>query len=61
LGQFFGVGQKTEGIEGADFAKLWFGTMEGMGTPAEQRAKAIEYNDQDLRLTAAIAEKMGMM
>jgi hypothetical protein len=63
LGQFFGVGQKTEGVEGKDFSKLWFGQMpvEQWGSPAEQRAKAIEYNGQDLRLTAAVAAKMGMV
>lgn len=63
LGQFFGVGQKTEGVEGKYFAKLWFGQMpvEQWGTPDQQRAKAIEYNGQDLRLTAAVAAKMGMM
>jgi len=54
LGAFFGVGQKTEGVAGGDFAKLWFGTP-------EERAKAIEYNGQDLKLTAAIAAKMGMV
>jgi hypothetical protein len=63
LGQFFGVGQKTEGIEGKDFSKLWFGQMpaEQWGSPAEQRAKAMEYNGQDLLLTAAVAAKMGML
>jgi hypothetical protein len=63
LGKIFGVGQKTEGVEGKDFSKLWFGEMpaEQWGTPAEQRAKAIEYNGQDLILTAAVAAKMGMV
>ena len=63
LGQLFGVGQKTEGVEGRDFHRLWFGMMpaEEWGTPEEQRAKAIEYCEQDVRLTAAIAEKMGMV
>jgi hypothetical protein len=63
LGAFFGVGQKTEGVAGGDFSKLWFGQMpaEQWGTPEEQRAKAIEYNAQDLRLTFAVARKMGMI
>ena len=63
LGLFFGVGQKTEGVEGKDYFKLWFGEMpsEQWGTPEEQRVKAIEYNGQDLKLTAAIAAKMGMV
>lgn len=54
LGAFFGVGQKTKGVSGGDFAKLWFGTP-------EDRAKALEYAEQDVRLTAAIAAKMGMV
>lgn len=54
LGAFFGTGQKTEGVSGGDFAKLWFGTV-------EEHAKALEYNEQDLRLTAAIAAKMEMV
>ena len=63
LGEFFVVGQKTEGIQGGDFSKLWYGQMpaETWGTPDEQRVKAIEYNAQDLRLTASIAAKMGMV
>jgi hypothetical protein len=54
IGRFFGVGQKTEGICGGDFARLWFGT-------AEERKAALDYNEQDLRLTAAIAAKMGLV
>lgn len=54
LGAAFGVGQKTEGIAGADFAKYWFGAP-------EERELAIRYNEQDVRLTAAVAEKMGLM
>ena len=53
IGRYFGVGQKTEGICGGDFARLWF------GSPAERKA-ALEYNENDLRLTAAIAAKMGL-
>jgi hypothetical protein len=62
LGKFFGVGQKTEGVNGGDFHRLWFGQMpaDQWGTPEQQRAKAIEYNGQDLRLTAAVAARMGM-
>lgn len=54
LGRFFGVGQKTEGFEGKDFSKYWFGT-------AEERQLAIDYCEQDVRLTAAIAAKMGLV
>ena len=66
LGEAFGVGQKTEGIHGKDFHRWWFGEMEwnpttGAGTPAEQREKALEYAEQDVQLTAAVAAKMGMV
>ena len=63
LGQYFSVGQKTEGVAGKDFHKLWFGTMDvhKWGTPEEQRAKALEYSGQDVKLTAAIAAKMWMV
>lgn len=63
LGQFFNVGQKTEGVQGGDFHKLWFGAMpaDPWGTAEQQRAKAIEYNGTDLKLTAAVAAKMGMV
>lgn len=54
IGRFFGVGQKTEGVKGGDFARLWFGTE-------EEHKQALDYNEQDLRLTAAIAEKMGLV
>ena len=61
LGKAFELGQKTEGVHGRDFHRWWFGTMEGAGTPEEQRLKALEYCEQDVRLTAAVAAKMGMM
>lgn len=51
LGQAFRVGRKTEGVNGGDFHKLWFGSE-------EERAQAIEYLSQDLRLTAAVAGRM---
>jgi hypothetical protein len=54
LAKFFGVGAKTEGVKGADFAKLWFGTK-------EEHAKAVEYHKNDLVITAAVARKMGLM
>jgi predicted PolB exonuclease-like 3'-5' exonuclease len=54
LAAAFGVGQKTEGFAGKDFHKFWFGTP-------EQRTEAIEYCEQDVRLTAAIAAKMGLV
>lgn len=51
LGQVLGVGRKLEGVDGAMFHKLWFGTE-------DDRAKAVEYLVQDLRLTAAVAGRM---
>lgn len=53
LGQCLGLGRKCEGIAGADFHKFWRGTV-------EERHLAIQYLNQDLRLTAAIAERMGI-
>ena len=62
LGEAFGIGQKTEGVHGRDFHRWWFGTMEGVDVPVEQqRIKALEYCEQDVRLTAAIAARMGMV
>jgi hypothetical protein len=61
LGRLFNCGQKTEGVCGADFHKLWSGTMDGRGTPEEQRDLALEYLGQDLTLTQRIAEKLGMI
>jgi len=47
IAKHFGVGQKTG--TGKDFAKLW----------ATDRPKALEYLHNDLKLTKAIAERMG--
>lgn len=46
-----GVGQKTEGVTGADFARLW----------AEDRPRAIEYLTQDVRLTYEVAVRLGVV
>lgn len=54
LGELFGLGGKTAGLTGADFARFWFGTP-------DEHALAVEYNRRDLELTAAIAAKMGMI
>jgi hypothetical protein len=54
IGRVFGCGQKTEGFAGKDFHKFWFGTP-------EEHKLALDYNEQDLRLTAAIAAKMGLV
>lgn len=50
LARFFGVGQKTEGVSGADFARLW----------EEDRSKAIEYLRNDLAMSHRVAERMGL-
>ena len=49
-----GTGKKPDGVNGAMFHKLWFGTQ-------DERAAAIEYLVNDLRLTAADAVKMGLI
>lgn len=54
LGRAFGVGGKTEGVNGGDFARLYFGA-------AEERAKALEYAARDVVLTAKIATRMGVI
>lgn len=46
-----GVGQKTDGVTGADFARLW----------AEDREKAIEYLTQDVQLTYQVAVRLGVV
>ena len=51
LAEFFGVGAKTEGVSGKDFAKLW----------AEDHAKAVEYLSNDINLTVAVAKAMGLI
>lgn len=51
LAQFLGVGQKTEGVTGGDFARLW----------EEDRPKAIEYLTNDLALTHAVAQRLYLL
>ena len=51
LARFFGVGAKTEGVSGKDFAKLW----------ADDHAKAVEYLSNDINLTVAVAKAMGLI
>ena len=54
LGQILGVGRKTEGVSGADFSRLWFGMP-------EERELAVEYLVQDLRVTAGVASRLGVI
>lgn len=49
--RFLGVGRKNG--HGSDFAKLWNGTE-------EERRQAVEYLENDLLLTLAIAERLGV-
>lgn len=53
LARAFGVGGKPDGTSGADFARLWNGTP-------EEREQARAYLLNDLQMTAAVAERMGI-
>lgn len=53
MARSLGVGRKTEGVSGGDFARLWFGT-------AEEQQQAVMYLLNDLKLTAAVAAKLGV-
>lgn len=53
LGRLFCVGQKPDGIDGADFHRLWHGNQ-------AERKKAKEYLRNDLDLTWAVALRMGI-
>lgn len=48
-----GVGAKTDGVCGADFARLWNGTE-------EEKAKAVEYLTTDVELTYQVACRLGV-
>ena len=54
LARAFGVGAKTEGINGGDFWKLFQGGE-------VERAKAIEYAANDVVITAKVAQRMGLV
>jgi len=54
LGKALGLGGKTEGIDGADFHKLYFGTP-------EERATALEYAIRDVDLTWMVAQRLGIV
>lgn len=53
LGRALGLGGKTEGVSGGDFAGLYWGDQ-------EQRGKALEYLIRDVELTWAVAQKLGI-
>lgn len=54
LSRALGLGAKTEGVSGADFARLWNGTPE-----EHEQAKAYLINDLDL--TWKVANRLGVM
>lgn len=51
--QFLSVGKKPDGVGGADFARLWFGTP-------EEKHEAIAYLRNDLAMTAGVARRLGI-
>lgn len=54
LGKAFGLGGKTEGVDGGDFHRLYFGTE-------EERGKALEYLIRDVELTWLVAQRLGIV
>lgn len=54
MARALGCGCKTEGINGGDFARLWNGT-------AEERNQAMCYLLNDLKLTADVATRLGVI
>ena len=53
LGKALGLGGKTEGVDGGDFLRLYFGTP-------DERAKALEYLQRDVTLTWEVALRLGI-
>lgn len=53
LGRLFGLGGKTEGITGADFSRLFFGSK-------EERKQALDYLEQDVQVTYDVAMTLGI-
>jgi hypothetical protein len=51
LAKAFGVGGKPDGIAGADFSRLYFGTP-------DEREAALDYAANDLVMTYGVAQKM---
>ena len=54
LGKALGLGGKTEGVDGGDFHRLYFGTP-------EERAKSLEYLIRDVELTWLVAQRLGIV
>jgi hypothetical protein len=53
LARIFGIPGKRQEFSGKDFHKYWFGS-------ADERQLAIEYLERDVRVTAKLAELMGV-
>ncbi len=53
LAKALGIEGKLKGCDGADFARMWYGT-------AEEQVLALEYLDQDVRVTMRAAQRMGL-
>lgn len=54
MARALGCGGKPDGVNGADFGRLWNGT-------AEEREKAVAYLRNDLAMTAAVAKRLGVV
>lgn len=54
MARALGVGSKPEGIDGSDFARLWFGSP-------EEKQQAMGYLLNDLQLTADVATRLGVI
>ena len=54
LGRFLGLGGKTEGMNGGDFHRLYFGTV-------EERNQAMHYLANDVELTRSVARRLGLL
>jgi DNA polymerase III epsilon subunit-like protein len=53
LARAFGIEGKLKGCSGADFDRMWHGSE-------EERATALEYLKQDVRVTMQLAQFMGI-
>ena len=54
LGRALGLGGKTQGVDGGDFHRLYFGSQ-------DERAKALEYLIRDVELTWLVAQRLGIV
>lgn len=54
IARALGVGKKTEGMNGGDFHRLYFGTV-------PQRDEAMQYLANDVELTRSVARRLGLI